>query len=223
MQRPIQRVKFTKAIARHTKIRDQNPSLGYTCPGEPHQRSPNAPKFEDRSLEETEWQELGAREAAWKLAKNVFKLKEHEKAAFFSSPENRCHLAWRAMLLLEVVEPVAFDAQIPLFLRFVVRCSYLRAVCMVSCRWDKRGRRSAAAEEGPAARRLHVDGWKRSRNETSCRRQVSSSVGEVLSTGSESSPACALAGIRPKVGGPSPWQAENKEVEAEISSQSRAN
>ena len=39
------------------------------------------------------WQELGAREAAWKLAKNVFKLKEHEKAAFFSSPENRCHLA----------------------------------------------------------------------------------------------------------------------------------
>ena len=40
MQRPIQRVKFTKAVARHTKIRDQNPSLGYICPGEPHQRSP---------------------------------------------------------------------------------------------------------------------------------------------------------------------------------------
>ena len=36
MQRPIQRVKFTKAIARHTKIRDQNPSLGLICPGEPH-------------------------------------------------------------------------------------------------------------------------------------------------------------------------------------------
>ena len=47
-------------------------------------------KFEDRSQEEIEWQEQGAREAAWKLAKNVFKLKEHEKAAFFSSPENRC-------------------------------------------------------------------------------------------------------------------------------------
>ena len=40
MQKPIQRVKFTKAIARHTKIRDQNPSLGCICPGEPHQRSP---------------------------------------------------------------------------------------------------------------------------------------------------------------------------------------
>ena len=48
MPKPIQRVQFTKAIARHTKIRDQNPSLGYICPGEPHERSPNAPKFEDR-------------------------------------------------------------------------------------------------------------------------------------------------------------------------------
>ena len=87
MQRPIQRVKFTEAIARHTKIRDQNPSLGYICPGEPHQRSPNAPKFEDRSQEETEWQEQGAREAAWKLAKSVLKLKEHQRAAFFSPSE----------------------------------------------------------------------------------------------------------------------------------------
>ena len=71
MQKPIQRVKFTKAIARHTKIRDQNPSHGMICPGELHQRSHNAPKFEDRSQEETEWQEQGARDAAWKLAKNV--------------------------------------------------------------------------------------------------------------------------------------------------------
>ena len=90
MPKPIQRVKFTKAIARHTKIRDQNPSLGYICPGEPHQRSSNAPNFEDRSQEETEWQELGAREAAWKLAKSVLELKEHQRAAFFSPSENRC-------------------------------------------------------------------------------------------------------------------------------------
>ena len=76
MQKPIQRVKFTKAIARHTKIRDQNPSLECICPGEPHERSPNAPKFEDRSQEETEWQEQGAREAAWKLAKSVLDLQK---------------------------------------------------------------------------------------------------------------------------------------------------
>ena len=52
MQKPIQRVEFTNAIARHTKIRDQNLSLGMICAGQPHQRSPNAPKFEDRSQEE---------------------------------------------------------------------------------------------------------------------------------------------------------------------------
>ena len=90
MPKRIQRVKFTKAIARHTKIRDQNPSLGYICPGEPHKRSPNAPKFEDWSQEETEEQEQGAREAAWQLAKRVLKLKEHQRAAFFSLSENRC-------------------------------------------------------------------------------------------------------------------------------------
>ena len=94
MQTPIQRVKFTKAIARHAKIRrDQNPSLGLVCRGEPHERSANAPKLEDRSQEEIEWQEQGAREAAWKLAKNVLKIKEHQRATFFSPPENRCLLA----------------------------------------------------------------------------------------------------------------------------------
>ena len=90
VQTPIQRVKFTKAIARHTKIRDQNPSLGLVCPGEPHQRSPNAPKYEDRSQEETKWQEQGAREAAWKLAESVLKLKEKNKATCFSPSAKRC-------------------------------------------------------------------------------------------------------------------------------------
>ena len=80
MRKPIQRVKFTKAIACHTKIRDQNPSLGYICPGEPHERSPKAPKFEDRSQEETEWHEQGAREAAWKLAKKCVEIKGAPKS-----------------------------------------------------------------------------------------------------------------------------------------------
>ena len=34
-----------------------------------------------------------AREAAWKLAKNIQKLKEEHKTAFFSPSENRCLLA----------------------------------------------------------------------------------------------------------------------------------
>ena len=79
IRKPIRCVKSTKAVVRHADIRDQNPSLGMICPGEPHQRSANAPKFEDRSQEETEWQEQGAREAAWRLAKNILKLKEKMK------------------------------------------------------------------------------------------------------------------------------------------------
>ena len=44
----------------------------------------------DRSQEETEWQERCAREAAWKLAKNFLKFKEHQRATFFSPSENWC-------------------------------------------------------------------------------------------------------------------------------------
>ena len=73
-RKPIRCVQFTKAVVRHADIRDQNPSLGMICPGDPHQRFRNAPKFEDRSQEETEWQEQCAREAAWRLAKSILKL-----------------------------------------------------------------------------------------------------------------------------------------------------
>ena len=82
--------KIHKAVVRHADIRDQNPSLGMICPGDPHQRNPNAPNFEVRSQEETEWQERCAREAAWRLAKKYQKLKEKNKAAFFSPSENWC-------------------------------------------------------------------------------------------------------------------------------------
>ena len=60
------------------------------CPGDPHQRNPNAPKFEDRSQEETEWQERWVREAARRMAKSILKLKEKDKTAFFSPSENWC-------------------------------------------------------------------------------------------------------------------------------------
>ena len=88
--KPIRCVQFTEAVLRHANIRDQNPSLGMICPGYPHQRNPNAPKFEDRSQEETEWQERCVCEAAWKLAKNILKFKEKHKATFFSRSENWC-------------------------------------------------------------------------------------------------------------------------------------
>ena len=61
--------------------------LEWFCPGYPHQRHPNAPKFEDRSPEETEWQERCAREAAWKLAKSILKLRS-TRTAWTSSKKN---------------------------------------------------------------------------------------------------------------------------------------
>ena len=88
--KPIRCVHFTTAVLCHAQIRDRKPSLGIVCPGDPHQRNPNAPKFEDRSQEETDWQERRAREAAWRLAKHILKLKEKHQSAFFSLTEDRC-------------------------------------------------------------------------------------------------------------------------------------
>ena len=66
IRKPIRFVKFMKSrrtSCQHSRPK-KKPSLGVICPGEPHQRNPNAPKFEDRSQERTEWQERCAREAA---------------------------------------------------------------------------------------------------------------------------------------------------------------
>ena len=48
----------------------------------PHQRSPYAMKIEDRSQKETERQEPCARGKAWNLVRNIYKLKEKDKATF---------------------------------------------------------------------------------------------------------------------------------------------
>ena len=46
-------------------------------------------KFEDRSPEEIERQERCARGDAWRLAKNISKLKETDKTTFFSPTNER--------------------------------------------------------------------------------------------------------------------------------------
>ena len=82
---PIRRVRFTKAALRQANIREnKGPSLNKLQVKLPHQCSPCVVKLEDRSQEERERQERCARGDAWKLAKNICKLKEAEKAAFFS-------------------------------------------------------------------------------------------------------------------------------------------
>ena len=55
---PIQRVRFTQSTLRQASIREKKgPSLAKIQVNVPHQRSPNAMKFEDRSQEETQRQQ----------------------------------------------------------------------------------------------------------------------------------------------------------------------
>ena len=80
----IRKVRFTQSALRQASMREKKgPSLGKISVKVPHQRSPHAMKFEDRSHEETESQQRCARSKAWNLAKNLYKLKEKDKAAFY--------------------------------------------------------------------------------------------------------------------------------------------
>ena len=81
---PIRRVRFTRTVLRQANIRENGPSLNKMQVKLPRQRSPYAMTFEDRSQEETERQERCARGDAWRLAKNIYKLKKEDKATFFS-------------------------------------------------------------------------------------------------------------------------------------------
>ena len=73
---------------RQASIREnEGPSLEKLPVKVPHQRSPFAMKFEDRSQEGTERQERCARGKAWNLAKNIYNLKEKDKAAFYFPAE----------------------------------------------------------------------------------------------------------------------------------------
>ena len=65
----------------------KGPSRGVIQKGEPHERNPCVPKFEERTLEETSIQEECARNAAWDLARIFFKLKADDKATFCSLVE----------------------------------------------------------------------------------------------------------------------------------------
>ena len=77
--RPTRKVKFSQNTRSHIKIRERKgPSLGVLQPTLPHERSPYAPKFEDRSQEETEMQERCARGDAWRLARSILELTERD-------------------------------------------------------------------------------------------------------------------------------------------------
>ena len=82
---PTRRVRFTRAALRQANIREnKGPRLNKIPVKLPHQRSPYAVKFEDRSQEETERQERCARGDAWRLAKKIHKRKDKDNATFSS-------------------------------------------------------------------------------------------------------------------------------------------
>ena len=81
---PLRRVRFTQSTLRQASIQEnEGPSLGQVQVKNPQQRSPYAVKFEDRS-QETERQQRCAQSKAWNLVKNIYKLKEKDKAPFYS-------------------------------------------------------------------------------------------------------------------------------------------
>ena len=76
-------VKFFKGTWHQINIRERKGSSRGIIPKcAPHERCLSAPKFKDRSREETLQQERCARKAAWDLTKNIYKLKNSDKATF---------------------------------------------------------------------------------------------------------------------------------------------
>ena len=65
-------IKFSGRTWCEIQIRERKgPSRGVIQKGEPHERNPCAPKFEEATSEETSRQEEYARKAAWNLARNI--------------------------------------------------------------------------------------------------------------------------------------------------------
>ena len=90
MPKPIQRLKFTKAIARHTKIRDQNPSLGYIAQVKLMSAAPTLQNWRiGLGRRQSGKSKVPAKQrGSWPKIRS--KLKEHERATFFSPSEKRC-------------------------------------------------------------------------------------------------------------------------------------
>ena len=76
----VRRVRFTQSTLRQASIQEKKrPSLGKLQVTNPHQRSPHAMKFEDRSNEETERQQRCARSKAPNLAKKISSSKKRTR------------------------------------------------------------------------------------------------------------------------------------------------
>ena len=76
-------VKFSKVTWHHIKIRERKgPSQGVIRKCQPQERNPRAPKFEDRTHQETLNQENQARGVAWDWRKVFTSSKKRTKLRF---------------------------------------------------------------------------------------------------------------------------------------------
>ena len=81
-------IKFSGRTWYEIRIRERKgPSRGVIQKGEPYERNPCAPRFEERTPEETSRQEGCAGKAAWNLAIKISKLKADDRATFYSHVE----------------------------------------------------------------------------------------------------------------------------------------
>ena len=90
IRKQIRCVKFTKAVVRHADIRDQNPSLGMICPGEPLSVAPTVQNLKIRLRRRQSGTSKVPAKQRGSWPKVFLKLKEKNKATFFSPSENRC-------------------------------------------------------------------------------------------------------------------------------------
>ena len=87
-------IKFSKGTRHQINMRERKgPSRRIFRNCVPHECSPCAPEFEERTPDKTLHQERCARRVAWNLAKNVYKLKNKAKATFYSPTEAKAMLA----------------------------------------------------------------------------------------------------------------------------------
>ena len=93
IRKPIRCVRFTKAVLRHADIRDQNPSLGMICPGDPHLRNPNASQIWGSVSGGDRVARARCPRSSVKAGQKCVKIKGAWKSSIFSPSENWCLLA----------------------------------------------------------------------------------------------------------------------------------
>ena len=87
-------VKFSIGTWHQIKIRERKgPWRGIIQKCPPHERSPGAPKFGERSHEETLHQGRCARKATWDVTKIIYKLKNSDKTSLYTPIEAKVMLA----------------------------------------------------------------------------------------------------------------------------------